>query len=78
MEATQWQRELANSREAEAKQQFIDYGIEIYEPTPDEMKIWKQSVEKVWDEFVIEGAADPEYVQIILETLGKTKEEIFQ
>lgn len=77
-EATAWQRELANAREAEAKQQFIDYGIEVYEPTPEEMKIWKQSVEKVWDEFVVEGAADPEYVQVILDTLGKTKEEIFE
>ncbi len=77
-EATVWQRELANKREAEAKQQFIDYGIEIYEPTEEEMKIWKKAVEKVWDEFVTEGMADPEYVQIILDTLGKTKEEIFQ
>lgn len=76
-EAMVWQRELANEREAEAKQQFIDYGIEIYEPTPEEMKIWKQAVRPVWDEFVREGEAEPEYVDIILETLGKTKKDIF-
>ncbi|WP_010647917.1 TRAP transporter substrate-binding protein [Oceanobacillus massiliensis] len=77
-EATIWQRELANQREEEAKQQFVDYGIEIYEPTPEEMKIWKQSVKAVWDDFVREGEAEPEYVDIILETLGKTKETIFE
>lgn len=78
VEATEWQRALANEREEEAKQQFIDYGIEVYEPTPEEMKIWKQTVEPVWDQFVREGAADPEYVDIILETLGKTREDIFK
>ncbi|MBU8772191.1 TRAP transporter substrate-binding protein [Cytobacillus oceanisediminis] len=77
-EATAWQRELANAREAEAKQQFLDFGIEIYEPSPQEMKVWKQSVKTVWDQFVKEGAADPEYVDTILKTLGKTKEEIFK
>jgi len=77
-EATKWQRELANKREAEAKQQFIDYGIEIYEPTEEEMKQWKKAVEPVWDSFVREGLAEPEYVDLILETLGKTKEDIFE
>ena len=78
LEATEWQRDLANEREDEAKQQFIDYGIEIYEPTEEEMKIWKQTAEPVWDQFVKEGVAEPEYVDIILETLGKTREDIFK
>ncbi|WP_339316399.1 TRAP transporter substrate-binding protein [Oceanobacillus sp. FSL W7-1304] len=78
LEATEWQRDLANEREDEAKQQFIDYGIEIYEPTEQEMKIWKQTAEPVWDQFVKEGVAEPEYVDIILETLGKTREDIFK
>ncbi|MCM3397458.1 TRAP transporter substrate-binding protein [Oceanobacillus profundus] len=78
LEATEWQRDLANEREDEAKQQFIDYGIEIYEPTEKEMKIWKQTAEPVWDQFVKEGVAEPEYVDIILETLGKTREDIFK
>ncbi|WP_156289733.1 TRAP transporter substrate-binding protein [Oceanobacillus salinisoli] len=77
-EATEWQRKLANEREEEAKQQFIDYGIEVYEPTEEEMREWKQVVEPVWDTFVREGFAEPEYVEIILDTLGKTKEEIFE
>ncbi|RST72011.1 TRAP transporter substrate-binding protein [Siminovitchia acidinfaciens] len=77
-EAVEWQRNLANEREAEAKQQFIDYGIEIYEPTEEEMRTWKQTAEPVWDKFVVPGIADPEYVDIILETLGKSKEEIFK
>ncbi|WHX26355.1 TRAP transporter substrate-binding protein [Virgibacillus halodenitrificans] len=76
-EAMEWQRNRANEREAEAKQQFIDYGIEIYEPAPEEMKEWKQAVKPVWDEFVRPGMADPEYVEIILEELGKTREDIF-
>lgn len=76
-EAKVWQRNKANEREAEAKQQFIDYGIEIYEPTDKEILIWKQATEQVWDEFVREGYAEPEYVDLILETLGKTKEGIF-
>lgn len=77
-EAKVWQRKLANEREAEAKQQFIDYGIEIYEPTEEEMTKWKQAVKPVWEKFVIEGVAEPEYVDLILETLGKTREDVFQ
>lgn len=76
-EAMQWQRKRANEREEEAKQQFIDYGIEVFEPSPEEMKEWKKVTEPIWDEFVKEGLAEPEYVDIILETLGKTKEDIF-
>lgn len=77
-EALEWQRNRANEREAEAKQQFIDYGIKIYEPTSAEYSEWKNSVKPVWDEFVVKGKADPEYVDLILKTLGKTKEDIFK
>lgn len=77
-EAVVWQRELANEREAEAKQQFIDYGIEIYEPTPEELQQWKNSSKVVWDEFVSPGKAEPEYVDLILKSIGKTKEDIFK
>ncbi|WP_456279034.1 TRAP transporter substrate-binding protein [Bacillus sp. AK128] len=77
-EAVEWQRNLANEREAEAKQQFIDFGIEVYEPSEKEMKEWKKAVEPVWDEFVTEGKAEPEYVDLILKTLGKTKDSIFE
>ncbi|UJL45699.1 TRAP transporter substrate-binding protein [Virgibacillus sp. NKC19-16] len=76
-EAMEWQRQVANEREAEAKQQFIDFGVEVYEPTEEEMMEWKQASEVVWDTYVREGYAEPEYVDIILETLGKTKEGIF-
>ena len=77
-EAMQWQRVRANEREEEAKQQFIDYGIEVFEPTAEEMKEWKKATEPVWDNFVKEGLAEPDYVDVILETLGKTKEGIFK
>ena len=77
-EALVWQRELANSREAEAKQQFIDFGIEIYEPTAEEYQQWKNDSKAVWDEFVSPGKAEPEYVDLILETIGKKKEDIFK
>lgn len=77
-EAMVWQRNLANEREEEAKQQFIDYGIEIYEPDENEMREWKKATEPVWDAFVKQGVAEPNYVDLILETLGKTKEEIFK
>ncbi len=77
-EAMIWQRKLANEREEEAKQQFIDYGIEIFEPNEEEMRKWKQAVKPVWDRFVKPGVADPAYVDLILETLGKTKQEIFE
>ncbi|WP_157087657.1 TRAP transporter substrate-binding protein [Oceanobacillus damuensis] len=77
-EATEWQRVIANENDEKAKQDFIDYGIEVYEPTEEEMREWKQVVEPVWDQFVVEGIADPEYVDIILDTLGKTKEDIFE
>ncbi|WP_318614616.1 TRAP transporter substrate-binding protein [Sporosarcina sp. YIM B06819] len=76
-EAMQWQRVRANEREDEARQQFKDYGIEIFEPTPEELQVWKQAVEPVWDQFVREGQAEPNYVDLILETLGKTREDIF-
>lgn len=76
-EAKKWQRERANEREAEAKQQFIDFSIKIYEPSVEDWKVWKNSVKPVWDEFVAPGKADPEYVDLILKTIGKTKEDIF-
>ncbi|WP_249870372.1 TRAP transporter substrate-binding protein [Oceanobacillus saliphilus] len=77
-EATEWQRKIANENDEKAKQDFIDYGIEVYEPTDEEMREWKQVVEPVWDQFVVEGIAEPKYVEIILDTLGKTKEDIFE
>lgn len=77
-EAMQWQRIRANEREAEAKQQFLDFGIEIFEPSAEEMKEWKKATEPIWEEFVKEGLAEPEYVDTILDTLGKTKEDIFK
>ena len=77
-EAVQWQRDLANEREAEAKQQFIDFGVKVYEPTPEEYVMWKQATKPVWDKFVVEGEADPDYVDLILETLGKTREDVFK
>lgn len=77
-EAVDWQRNRANEREAEAKQQFIDYGIEIYEPTPEEYRQWKQAVEVVWDEFVVPGKAEPDYVDVILNDIGKIRKDIFK
>ncbi|MFZ5945696.1 MAG: TRAP transporter substrate-binding protein [Bacillota bacterium] len=76
-EAVAWQRNRANEREAEAEKQFIDFGIKVYKPTADEMKEWKKIVKPVWDEFVTPGKAEPEYVDLILKTIGKTKEDIF-
>lgn len=77
-EAMHWQRDVANEREDEAKQQFIDYGIEVYEPTEKEMLEWKQATEPVWDKFVVENKVDPDYVDVILETLGKDRNDIFE
>ncbi|WP_339285498.1 TRAP transporter substrate-binding protein [Oceanobacillus sp. FSL K6-3682] len=77
-EAMEWQRVVATERDEEAKQQFIDYGIEIYEPTDEEYLEWKQATEIVWDQYVREGYAEPDYVDTILDTLGKTKESIFE
>lgn len=77
-EALAWQRDLANEREAEAKEQFIDFGINVYEPTPAEYLEWKKATKPVWEQFVVKGKADPEYVDLILETLGKTREDIFK
>ncbi|MFZ7101283.1 MAG: TRAP transporter substrate-binding protein [Peptococcaceae bacterium] len=76
-EAVAWQRNRANEREAEAEKQFLDFGIKIYEPTAAEMQEWKKTVKPVWDEFLAPGKAEPEYVDLILETIGKTKEDIF-
>lgn len=77
-EAMDWQRDVANEREEEAKQQFVDFGIDIYEPDSEELKEWKKATEPVWDEYVTPKYADPEYVEIILDTLGKDKEDIFE
>lgn len=76
--AVKWQRDLANQAEAEAKQKFIDFGIKVHEPTAEEMSEWRKAVKPVWDEFVVSGQADPDYVDVILQTLGKTKEGIFK
>lgn len=77
-EAIEYQRELATKADEEAKQKFIDYGIEIYEPTEEEYRQWKKAAEVVWDKFIVPGQADPEYVDLILETIGKTRESIFR
>jgi tripartite ATP-independent transporter DctP family solute receptor len=77
-DAVAWQREKANAREGECKENFKKFGIKVYEPTPAEMKQWKQAVKSVWDTYVVKGKADPEYVDLILKTIGKTKDGIFK
>jgi len=77
-EAMDWQRDRANEREEEAKQQFADFGVDIYEPDSEELKDWKQATEPVWDKYVTPKYADPEYVEVILDTLDKSKEDVFE
>lgn len=77
-ETTKWQRDVANAAEEEAKQNFIDFGLEIYEPDDDEMQIWRQESEIVWQEHIDEGEIDQEYIDIILDTLDKSYTDIFR
>ncbi|WP_298788640.1 TRAP transporter substrate-binding protein [uncultured Marinococcus sp.] len=77
-EAKTWQRNLANEREEEAKEKFKEFGIDIYEPTESEMDEWRKQSEEVWVKNVDQGNLDEEYLNSILDELGKTRKEIFE
>lgn len=77
-ETTKWQRDVANEAEEEAKQNFIDYGIDVYEPDEEEMQIWRQEAEVVWQEHIENGSINQQYIDTILNTLDKSYEDIFR
>lgn len=66
-EALDWQRDNAEVVAAESEQAMKDYGIEIYDPTPEEFQAFKDLTKPVWGQFV--GDRIPEKaVQLIQET----------
>ena len=66
-EALNWQRDNAEVVAAESEQAMKDYGIEIYDPTPEEFQAFKDLTKPVWGQFV--GDRIPEKaVQLIQET----------
>lgn len=77
-EALEWERTESDKIEKEAYNAMLKMGVEIHHPNEDEMALWKAPAEKIWDDFVVPGKADPEFVDIILKTLGKTRESLFK
>lgn len=76
-EAEDWEYKISQEWFDRDRQKFIDSGVQIYTPTPEEMKLWQQAAQKVWDEFVVPGKADPDLVDKTLKSLGKSKADIF-
>jgi tripartite ATP-independent transporter DctP family solute receptor len=50
-EAQKYNFENAAMLNNDLRQQVIDAGVKIYNPTPDEMKKWEQAGQMVWDEY---------------------------
>lgn len=51
-EALAYQREASAAIEAGNKQAMIDEGTEIYDPTDEELQVFKDQTRPVWDEFI--------------------------
>ncbi len=77
-EALDWERQMSDQVEKDAEKGMVDSGVKIYKPTPQEYAQWKEPMAKVWEQFVVPGQADPEFVDLILKTLGKTREGLFK
>ncbi|MGF7186598.1 tripartite ATP-independent transporter DctP family solute receptor [Desulfitispora alkaliphila] len=71
--ALDWQREVTYTQEAEAKQNFIDHGIEVFDLTDEEMQMWMDVTKPVWDEF-IGSTIDQWLVEELLEVQGRGDE----
>jgi len=76
-EALDWERAESDKIEKEAYNAMLKMGVEIYHPNGSEMELWKAPAAKIWDDFVVPGKADPEFVDLILKTLGKTRDSLF-
>lgn len=76
-EAISWQRQNAQQSYDAARENFKKQGIQIQTMTPEQLRPWRQAVRPVWDKFVAPGKAEPEFVELILKTIGKTRESVF-
>jgi TRAP-type C4-dicarboxylate transport system substrate-binding protein len=77
-EATDWQRQNAQQSYDTARENFQKQGIQIHTPTDEEFRQWRQAAKPVWDRFIQPGKAEPDFVDLILKTLGKTRDGIFK
>lgn len=73
-EALDWQRAQTYELEDQAKQKFIDAGIEVAELTDAEMEEWKAATRPVWDQFINDGIVDEWLVKELLEVQGRGDE----
>lgn len=78
MEALGWERAESDKIEREAYEAMVRSGVSIHHPNEAEMALWKAPAARIWDDFVVPGKADPEFVDLILKTLGKTREGLFK
>lgn len=51
-EALDWQRDNAAVLADEARQEMVDFGVDIYTPTDEEMEAFKEATAPVYDQFV--------------------------
>lgn len=77
-EALDWERAESDKIEKDAYNAMLKAGVAIYHPNKGEMALWKAPAAKIWDDFVVPGKADPEFVDLILKTLGKTRDSLFK
>ena len=50
-EAQKYNFDNAEKFNNDLRQEVIKAGVKIYNPTPEEMKLWEQAGQKVWDEY---------------------------
>lgn len=51
-EAIQWQRGISAEHQEAARKKMEESGIKIYDPTPEEMELYKKATHKVYADFV--------------------------
>ena len=67
-ETTKWDRPRAIAADRATVQDARAHGVQVYEPSPDEMKQWMAIAPKVWDQFQTEVPSS--FIQDILKRQG--------
>jgi len=64
------QREISRREQKEAKELMQSKGVEIYEPSDDELAKWRRHIMPIQDELIKELKHDPELIKIAKKALG--------
>lgn len=69
--AQAYNNEIDLELSATARDYAVKLGVEFYQPTEDEMALWRESGRKIWKEF--EGRIDQELFKIVLDSQKTAK-----